>query len=541
MPVQERQHVPDILECLAQLSSDEVPTPPKLANAILDLLPNEVWTNPDYRWCDPCSKSGVFLREIVKRLLLKGLVEWEPDFEKRREHIFRKMIFGCGITELTGIVSRRTVYYSRHAAGEHSVIRMDSDDGNIPFVRAEHDFNTKGRCTICGAPEDLERGSDRENYAYAFIHGAYPTEEMGDMKFDVIVGNPPYQIGMQDAEGNRTANITPLYQKFVDRAIEMDPRYLLMITPSRWFTGGKGLDDYRERMIGDRRLRVIVDNPKIYDCFPTAKIRGGVNYFLWDREYDGDCEFSNRIDGEVTSTITRDLREGDGVVIRNNRAAAIVHKVKERSSETLAAVVSPMDPFGQSIKTNFKGAEDEPFEESIPLVFGRKIGYVRPDQLERHHEWVDRWKVLLPMASSGDTPIDEEGNIVDVVLGAPIALAPGSACTQTYLVAGTFDSARETENYAHYLATKFVRFLVLQRKSTQHVTPERFKFVPMLDMSRRWTDEDLFKHFNLSSEERAYIETTIKPRSVNLSLKSPIPASHLPGGDKHRAETPAAA
>lgn len=536
MPVQGRQRVPDILECLAQLSSDEVPTPPKLANAMLDLLPDEVWTNPEYRWCDPCSKSGVFLREIVKRLLFEGLVEWEPDFEKRREHIFRKMIFGCGITELTGIVSRRTVYYSRRAASEYSVIRMGSEDGNIPFVRAEHDINKKGRCTICGAPKELERGPDRENYAYAFIHEAYPTEEMEDMEFDVIVGNPPYQIGMQDAEGNRTANITPLYQMFVDRAIKMGPRYLLMITPSRWFTGGKGLDDYRERMIGDRRLRVIVDNPKIYDCFPTAKIRGGVNYFLWDREYSGDCEFSNRIDGEIKSTVTRDLREGDGVVIRDNRAAAIVHKVKDRSAEVLASVVSPMDPFGQSIKTNYKSARDEPFEGSIPLVFGRKIGYVRPDQLERRHEWVDRWKVLLPMASSGDTPMDDEGNIIDVVLGAPIALAPGSACTQTYLVAGTFDSARETENYAHYLATKFVRFLVLQRKSTQHVTPDRFKFVPMLDMSRRWTDENLYEHFGLAEGESSYIEATIKPRSVNLSLDSPIPVSHLPGGDKHRAE-----
>jgi site-specific DNA-methyltransferase (adenine-specific) len=540
MPVQERQYVPDILECLAQLSSDEVPTPPKLANAMLDLLPDEVWRNPDYRWCDPCSKSGVFLREIVKRLLFKGLVDWESDFEKRREHIFRNMIFGCGITELTGIISRRTAYYSRHAAGEHSVIRMDSDDGNIPFIRAAHEFK-KARCTICGAPEDLERGPDRENYAYAFIHGAYPTEEMKDMKFDVIVGNPPYQVGMQDAEGNRTANITPLYQMFVDQAIEMDPRYLLMITPSRWFTGGKGLDDYRERMINDRRLRVIVDNPKIYDCFPTAKIRGGVNYFLWDREYSGDCEFSNRIDGEIKSTASRDLREGVGVVVRDNRAAAIVHKVKEQSSATLASIVSPMDPFGQSIKTNYGKAKGTPFKGGIPLIFGSKVGYVRPDQLERNHDWVDRWKVLLPKASSGDTPLDEAGNIVDVVLGAPIALAPGSACTQTYLVAGTFDSARETENYAHYLATKFVRFLVLQRKATQDVIPERFKFVPMLDMSRRWTDEDLYERFELSEEESSYIEATIKPRSVNLSLGSPIPASHLPGGDKHRVEAPAAA
>lgn len=149
--LRERKHVPDILECLAQLSSDEVPTPPKLANAMLDLLPHEVWRDPDLRWLDPCSKSGVFLREIAKRLLFEGLVDWEPDFAKRRDHIFRNMIYACGITELTGIISRRTVYYSRHASGEHSVIHFDDDAGNIPFVRAEHDFD-KGRCRTCGRP-----------------------------------------------------------------------------------------------------------------------------------------------------------------------------------------------------------------------------------------------------------------------------------------------------------------------------------------------------------------------------------------------------
>ncbi len=532
-----RQRVPDILECLAQLSNDEVPTLPKLANSMLDLLPPEVWQAPDYRWLDPCSKSGVFLREIAKRLLFEGLVEWEPDFKKRREHIFGKMIFGCGVTELTGIISRRTVYYSRHAAGEHSVVKFDSDDGNIPFVRGEHDFKQR-RCRICGAPEELERGGGRENYAYAFIHGAYPTEEMAEMKFDVIVGNPPYQIGMQDAVGNRTANITPLYQMFVDRAIRMDPRYLVMITPSRWFTGGKGLGEFRERMISDRRLRKIVDNPRIFDCFPTAKIRGGVNYFLWDRDHAGDCEVSTRVSGELLSTAIRDLREGDGVVVRDNRAAAIVQKVKQREPSSLAELVSPMDPFGQSLKTNYKNAAAEPFEGAIPLVFGTKVGYLRPEQLERRRDWVDRWKVLLPKASSGDTPVDQDGNIVDVVLGAPIGLAPGSACTQTYLVAGVFDSAPEAENYAYYLATKFVRFLVLQRKATQDVTPDRFKFVPMLDMSRRWNDADLYRYFGLSDEQGAYIETSITPRSVNLSLDSPIPASHLPGGEKFRTATP---
>ena len=530
MRVRDPQHIPDILECLAQLSSDEVPTPPTLAVAMLDLLPEDVWRDPDLRWLDPCLKSGVFLREIVKRLLFEGLVDWEPDFDRRREHILRSMIFGCGITELTGIISRRTVYCSRHAAGEHSVTRFETDDGNLPFVRAEHDFK-QGRCQICGAPEDLERGGARENYAYAFIHGAYPTEEMGDMEFDVIVGNPPYQIGTE----GYGATASTIYDNFVRRAIELNPRYITMITPSRWFTGGKGLDEYREQMIQDRRLRSLVDNPKIYDCFPGVKIRGGVSYFLWDREYSGDCEFSTRVNGEIVSTMSRDLRDGDGVLVRDNRAMSVIRKIKESDvADRVESICSVTKPFGLTMRSNYPGSVPEPFEGAIPLIYNNRVGYSRQDQIQRNHAWIDRWKVLLPRVSSGDTPLDENGNIVDVVLGAPIALAPGSACTQTYFIAGMFDTREETENYAHYLATKFVRFLVLQRKATQDVTPERFRFVPMLDMSRRWTDADLYEYFGLTQGEIDYIETTITPRSVNLSLDSPIPASHLPGGEKYR-------
>lgn len=518
------RHIPDILDCLAQLSNDEVPTPPKLARAMLDLMPNEVWAEPDYRWLDPFSKSGIFLREAASRLL-EGLSSWEPDFEKRRDHIYRNMLWGAAITEMTGLISRRTVYCSRDASGEHSVVRFKTHDGNLPFVPAEHDFDEKGRCTICGAPEDLERGQGRENYAYSFIHGAYPTEEMDGMKFDVIVGNPPYQIG---TEGHGVTAST-IYHRFVEQAIAMNPRYVLMITPSRWFTGGKGLDDFRRRMIADRRLRIIVDNPRLFDVFPGVEIKGGVNYFLWDRSYDGDCEFSTRIASEVVSTAMRDLREGDGVVIRDNLAIGIIHKVAAGQAEARVEDVSSVTkPFGLTMRSNYPGSVPEPFDGSIPLIYGDKVGYSRPDQIQRNHEWIDRWKVLLPMAADG------HGRIPAKVLGEPIALAPGSACTQTYFIPGMFDSREETENFAYYLATKFVRFLVLQRKTTQHVTPDRFRFVPMLDMTKRWTDDDLYALYHLDADEIAHIEDTIQPMGVNLSLDSPIPASHLPGGAKFR-------
>lgn len=315
----------------------------------------------------------------------------------------------------------------------------------------------------------------------------------------------------------------------------MDPRYVLMIIQSRWFAGGKGLNEFRDKMINDRRIAKMVDNPKIFDCFPGVKIRGGVSYFLWDREHDGDCEFTTKIDGRVVSVATRDLRDGDGVLIRDNRAVPIVKKVRSKMTATAESQCTVTKPFGLTMRSNYKGSVPEPFDGAIPLIYNNRIGYSRPDQIQRNHQWIDRWKVLLPRASSGDTPVDEHGRIVDVVLGEPIALAPGSACTQTYFIVGMFDSRQETENYAHYLATKFVRFLVLQRKPTQDVTPECFRFVPMLDMKKRWTDDELYTHFGLTDDEIDYIESSIKPRSVNLSLDSPIPASHLPGGYKYRS------
>jgi site-specific DNA-methyltransferase (adenine-specific) len=524
-----QRHLPDILDVIAALSSDAIPTPPVLARALLDLLPDDVWANPDYRWLDPATKSGSILREVARRLMV-GLAEWEPDPDARATHILKNMLFGVAVTQVHAEMTRRSVYVSRDATSECAVVRFDTPEGNLPFLFAEHDYPTNqdgtasGPCRVCHAPVRLERGDTRENYAYAFIHGAYPTEEMKDVRFDVIVGNPPYQLGTEGFG----ATASPIYHRFVEHAIDLEPKYLAMITPSRWFTGGKGMDDFRGRMIADRRLRAIVDNPKLFDCFPGVEIKGGVNYFLWDRDHDGDCEFSTRIDGVVTSTMKRDLRLGDGVLVRDNEAMAVLKKVLAKSDQSIEELASVTKPFGLTMRSNYPGSVPEPFDGAIPLIYGSHVGYSRPDQIQRNHQWIDRWKVLVPMAADG------HGREVSYVLGEPIALAPGSACTQTYFIAGMFETRTETENYAHYLATKFVRFLVLQRKSTQHVTPDRFRFVPKLDMKRRWTDPDLYEHFGLTKDEAAYIESTIHPREVILSLDSPVPASHLPGGSKYR-------
>jgi site-specific DNA-methyltransferase (adenine-specific) len=503
MLVDGRRHIPDILDCLAQLSSDEVPTPPRLAESMFDLLPAEVWRDPALRWLDPGCKSGVFLREIVRRLL-EGLADWEPHFGKRREHIFRNMVFGAAITEITGHVSRRTVYYSRDAAGEHSVIPFGDAAGNIPFVPARHDFNKDGRCRTCGAPEDLERGDTRENYAYAFLHDAYPTEDMNKMKFDVIVGNPPYQI---DSDGNTRTK--PIYQLFVEKAIQMNPRYVLMITPSRWFAGGLGLERYREKMLKDHRLARVVDYPLSKDCFPGVKIRGGVSYFLWDREHSGGCTVQTVRGDKVGEPMTRNLDDYD-VFVRYNEGVAIIEKVGAKADPTMDRRVSSLVPFG--LRAKFRDYVESESPGAIELhVMGRKIEWIDEGSVTNNRQWVPKWKTLLH-AAYGE---DNEGPYS--VIANPLVAAPESACTETYLVVGAFETEQEAENLAAFLRTRFARFLIWLRMNTQHVRKELFAFVPDLDWTRSWSDEDLYERYALSQGEIEVIETNIKEMAAPVS------------------------
>jgi site-specific DNA-methyltransferase (adenine-specific) len=526
------EHVPDVLQTIAQLPNDDVYTPPKVVSAMLDILPPHVWSEPDYKWLDPATKSGIYLREVFKRLMV-GLASSEPDGAKRREHILKQMLYGAATTQINGEIARRTLYQTKNATGHEVkddslrdlVVHFNHSDGNVPYVVTEHTFAgpaSNQRCIKCGAPEELVR-DQREHYAYSFLHDTYPTPELQDMKFDVILGNPPYQVGV---EGNTRTR--PLYQLFVERAIALDPRYVLMITPSRWFTGGLGLDEYRDRMINDRHLSKLVDNPKLFDCFPGVEIKGGVSFFLWDREHDGDCEFSTRIDGRIVSTETRDLREGHGVVIRDNRASALVHKILERADGSVEDWFFPRLAFSQEWRTNYRGESDQPFAGAVPLIHNSGVGYVSPTSFERNYDLVAKWKVLLPKAGDG------HGREISYVIGEPIAVAPGSACTESYFVAGAFESREECVNYAHFLCTKFARFLVLQRKATQDITADRFRFVPAVPMNSSWTDGALYEHFDLTVDEIDYIEGTIHPRAPVLSLESPVPASHLTGGNKYR-------
>jgi site-specific DNA-methyltransferase (adenine-specific) len=515
------QYVPDILDCLAQLSNDEVPTPPKLARAMLDILPDEVWSNPDYKWLDPFCKSGIFLREIAARLI-DGLAEAIPDFTERREHIYRNMLYGTSITEMTGQISRRSLYYSRDASGDHSVVHFDDSNGNLPFIRADHTFKKKqdgtvdGGCVHCGAPLELERGEGRENYAYSFIHGAYPTEELKDMKFDVIVGNPPFQVN--DGGGGGGASSVPLYNLFVEHAKSLQPRHIVMITPSRWFSGGKGLDDFRDRMLADKHITKMVDHPRLYDCFPGVKIRGGVSYWHWDSAHSGPCEVVTKVGDEVLGApAVRNLDAYD-VFLRRNEAVSILDKVDgHRESGVpdgkLGDQVSARRPFRLLSDTGQQTPEG--LEDPILVYANQSTFYAERATVTFNDAWVDRWKVLLVKAhgTSGQEDV--------TILGHPVIAGPGSACTETYLVVGTFNSRLEAERLAAYMRTRFVRFLVSLRKITQNITRDSYRFVPALPMDREWSEADLYERYGLDESEVAFIESHIAQRLPDGTVLKP--------------------
>ncbi len=495
---------PDVLSCIANLSSDEVFTPPQLANQMLDLLPVRLWSDKNATFLDPCCKSGVFLREIAKRLN-KGLEKKIPDLQKRMDHIFKNQLYGMAITELTALLSRRSVYCSKTADGEYSVCEaFGSPQGNIRFERVEHTWD-KGRCAYCGANEEnYARGSELETHAYEFIHTTEP-EEILKMRFDVVVSNPPYQLG----DGGQGASASPIYQKFIESAISLNPRYIVMITPSRWFAGGKGLDNFRKRMLGESRLRNLVDYPKLYDGFPGVKIRGGVSYFLWDRDYDGPCTVQTMWDGEPLGPAMKRRLDAYDVLVRRNEAVSILDKVRayrvrRKPEPTLDNRLSTGKPFG--LRTFFHGAESRKgLKKAVKLYGSQRISWVGRSDIPQNQEWIDDWKVLMTAVQGTSAAVETK------FLSNPIIARPGEACTETYLVAGRFADEKSAQRYAAYLRTRFVRFLVSLRKSTQHANRGVYAFVPDVPLNRKWTDAALYKRYGLTKDEIAFIESVVQP------------------------------
>lgn len=495
------EYTPDILNCLANLSSDEVFTPPEVANQMLDLLPQELFSSPDTKFLDPCCKSGVFLREIVSRLIA-GLEKEIPDLQDRVNHIFTSQIYGIPITELTAHMSRRTVYCSKTANGEYSVCtRFGNEQGNLPYTMLQHTWDGD-KCSFCGANKIMyNRSGVAETYAYPFIHTKNP-KEIFNMQFDVIIGNPPYQL----KDGGAKASAKPLYPYFVNNAIKLNPKYLVMIIPARWYSGGKNLDSFRNQMLHDNRVREIHDFNNSAYCFPSLgdqKIKGGICYFLWEKDYSGDCTVYNRDNDVVISKEKRPLLEsGCNAFIRYNQAIDILRKIQSQKEKSFSTIVHPAMTFG--FRTYFKDFDSQTFKEGMVKVYANHSqGYIKRDSIVKGLDYIDKWKIYIPEASG-------DGNMEDVVL-KPIIGEPLSISTETYIMNGPYNSKSEAENASTYIKTKFFHFMLGLKKITQHTTIKVYQLVPLQDFSHPWTDKMLYEKYKLTDEEIAFIESMIKP------------------------------
>ena len=529
---------PDVLSCIANLSSDEVFTPPELANKMLDLIEEawkkdhkgkSIWANKDVKILDPFTKSGVFLREATTRFV-KGLESEIPDLQARVDHILGNQIFGIGITALTSLLSRRSLYCSKFADSEHSVTSIfDHANGNIWFDRVEHEWvgasdfvataDTKGnsirkgkngKCKYCGAPQIVfDRDASLETHAYAFIHtddieGKLTQLFGGDMQFDVVIGNPPYQ--MTDAAGGGVDS--SIYHLFVNMAKQLEPRYLTMVIPSRWMGGAtRGVGDFngfRDRMLSDKHLRTLVDFPDPKEVFPGVTITGGVCYFLWDSSYSGDANVTTMREGESSSEL-RKMDEYD-VFVRDHIAIQILKKIEKKQEPSITEILTADTPFG--IASNFSGHRETKKKGDISLYYSRKgkrdISFIERENITKNSHLIDKWKVLTPSGYDGGQKIPY------IVLGKPWISPPPSVSTQTFL-AFFVDSESEAASLESYYRTKFFRFLVSIRKITQNGFRSTYQFVPQQAWDREWNDKDLYKKYGLTKDEKDYIEYMIRP------------------------------
>lgn len=542
---------PDVLTCIANLSNDEVFTPPEFANRMLDNLATawaksndgeDLWSNPDVAFLDPFTKSGVFLRAITSRLV-KGLEQKILDLDERVDHILTKQVFGIGITHLTSLLARRSLYCSKWANGPHSIAKsFDTDQGNIWFERTEHtwvggtewvytadkDGNrikkfTNGKCDYCDASQKaLDRGDVLETHAYTFIHNddinARVAELFGaDMQFDVIIGNPPYQLN----DGGFGTSAAPIYDKFVEQAKKLNPRLLTMVIPSRWFAGGKGLDEFRESMLGDAHLRTIDDFLSAADVFPGVGLKGGVCYFLWDRDNAGDCEVRTHFkDWPVNTAIRPLLEEGADVFIRFNEGLSILKKVvavETGQTDSLELpeglrfdrLVSSRKPFG--LDTTFKGKAAKSTGDLVIYQNGGSA-YTPRSSVKANEHLIDKWKIFTGRAAPGTGNRDTYPH---KIISTPFIGEPGSISSETYLAIGPFDTQAEAESALSYLSCRLTRLLILLHKPSQDTTRKVYTFVPTQKWTKKWTDEDIYAKYDLTEEEITFIEKVVRPMDLS--------------------------
>ena len=534
----ERAYNPDVLSCLANLSNDEVFTPPDVANQMLDMLPQELFESTETTFLDPACKSGIFLREIAKRLIKAQIPDYEDrvktiqekqdagvpldesdtffqkELQRVVDNIFKKQLYGIAITELTSLLSRRSVYCSKYPNSEFSITKFDNAEGNIRFRRIEHKWDKTGKCEFCGASKNqYDRAKNLETHAYEWIHTIKP-EEIWNMHFDVVISNPPYQL----SDGGHGASAVPIYQDFVTQAKKLKPRFLTMIIPARWYVGGRALDRFRDDMLNDKHIRELHDFPNATDCFPGVEIKGGVCYFLWDRDKLGSCKTVMHSGNDIDIAHRFLLEDGMETFIRSPKAISILRKVQALSKSYLSQQLNAGRYFGFHTKVLWNGengslqtadgqssfpvTKEKNAAHNVKVYIAHGICWISENNIPRNKEQINKYKVIIP----------EAGNPGSTIIGKPIVSEPGSCSSNTYIVMTLKGNSKiEADNAVSYLNTQFVRFLVSLRTTTQHMAPKAYSFVPTQDYSKSWTDNELYVKYGLSQDEIDFIESMIKP------------------------------
>lgn len=479
----------DIFDYIPPQKTNQIFTPKRVVKMMVDMLeeayPN-LFTNPNIKFLDPYAKSGLYIAEITKRLY-KGLQDQIPDSEERIRWILENQVYAIAPSNIIYNIVKNFVYPE-----------------NI-------DVSTKNLVEL-----DLAAALDEEDWQQR-ITQAFGGEEL---KFDVIIGNPPYQ----EMDGGAQASAKPLYHRFIQTAQDLKPALMSFIIPARWYGGGKGLDEFREQMLNDKHIREFHDWLTPDDIFPNTNIRSGVCYFLWDKEYDNTESLTRVVthkDNKIVDDVVRPLAiDGVDIFIRDSKAISILEKVfTDSSTQQLSSVVSPRRPFG------FQGyfVDDERFRASkdglsTPIVCygrGQVTGYVEREEVTVRPEWIDKWKVFTPRANNIGTELPDDN--LNSFVGRP-----GTICTESYLVIGADLDLDETSasNLSKYLTTKFARYLHGLAKSSHDATARTYRFVPIQDFSSNsdidWSvsvseiDQQLFEKYGLSEEERQHIESSIK-------------------------------
>lgn len=524
--------VSDVLDTIANISNDEVFTPPKLANDMLDLLPKEIWSNPDATFLDPCCKTGVFLREIAKRLN-RGLEEIIPDKDERIKHILSKQIYGIATTKLCFLMTKRTLYGTKFANGQYSFAegcfdgRDNPDDGNIVFDETlDHDWNKDGKCRFCGISKKVleERGSD-EKYCYWFIHKKqneieeYFRRKFGIMRIDVMVGNPPYQVSDGGGTGD---SAKPIYNLFADNCFSLKPCFVSIIMPSRFMKGGKGLDDFRQKMMRKTSIKKLVDFEECKQVFASNTVDGGICYFLYDEKYNGECEFVHVCKDGFVNESKRFLENGiTDKIIRDSRQIEIISKAKV--GLRFSDLVSARNPYG--FCADFFNNEDHykikkenfEFENSVKIygVKGNKGGakrtfcYIDKNDIIKNKENSLKFKIFFSKAYM----------TTSVEFPEPILANPKEICTETFLEIGCFENKEERDNCYKYMRTSFFKSLLFFNRSSLNISTDSFALIPRQNFTKTsdidWSlsikeiDEQLFEKYKLTGGEISFIKKMI--------------------------------